>query len=381
MATVVASDLPSGIIPEIIDGVLPKVGVVTAWAESYSGKSAVAWWMSLCISSGVAWAGHKTKKGRVLYYASEGAAGMGNRNTAALIDSARRVPAAKCASSACFGANCKCTELWHFDDSNLLFSDTKFSLYDPASVDAIIAYARKVEFLRLIVVDVLTGFTGGHSLEFPTPAAHMMGQAQRLATAAQCCVLLLHHATKKGDMFRGAQAIYDLSDGFIHMQKPDREAGQPGAIICQKMKDGPEFDTIHYSLKKVAWYAKPGDEKATSGIVACEDTEFFSDGTVPVARSAGPRQLPVPVTPSHAGIYPLRRGAWEAGRLGARGVSRAGRDAGRAILRGVLLPVLLIAGITAAAAHANSTVNQDTLGGAGRMQAVITQAATPGAGR
>jgi hypothetical protein len=373
MATVVASDLPSGIIPEVIDGVLPKTGVVIAWGESYSGKSAVAWWASLAVSSGIAWAGHKTKRGRVLYYASEGAAGMGNRNMAAIIDSVKRVPAKTCKSSACFGGNCKCTEIWHLDDSNILFSDTKFSFHNPKDVDRIIAYAQKVELLRIIVIDVFTGFTGGFSLEMPTPAAFMMGQAQRLATAAQCCVILLHHATKKGDTFRGAQALYDLSDGFIHIQKPDRETGQPGAIVCQKMKDGPEFEPVHYNLKKVYWYTSEDDEKATSGIVAHEDAEFFSDAAVPVARSAGPRVLPVPVTSRQAGVYPLRRGAWEAGRLGARGVSRAGRDAGRAVLKGILIPLLVICGITAAAVHASEQADQDQLGGMRHAQVTVTR--------
>jgi AAA domain/Primase C terminal 2 (PriCT-2) len=63
----------------IIKGVLPKAELVVLYGESGSGKSFLALQMAAAIARGVPWRGLKTRPGRVVYIAAEGAGGFRNR--------------------------------------------------------------------------------------------------------------------------------------------------------------------------------------------------------------------------------------------------------------------------------------------------------------
>lgn len=66
----------------IIKGVLPRAELVVLFGESGSGKSFLALDLGAAIARGVDWRGHRTKAGRVVYIAAEGAGGFRGRLTA-----------------------------------------------------------------------------------------------------------------------------------------------------------------------------------------------------------------------------------------------------------------------------------------------------------
>ena len=63
----------------IIKHVLPEAELVVLYGASGSGKSFMALDMAGCIARGLPWRGKKTKQGRVVYIAAEGAGGFRNR--------------------------------------------------------------------------------------------------------------------------------------------------------------------------------------------------------------------------------------------------------------------------------------------------------------
>jgi KaiC/GvpD/RAD55 family RecA-like ATPase len=66
----------------IIKGLLPKAELVVLFGESGSGKSFVALDLACAIAQGKSWRGMRTKQGRVVYVAAEGAGGFRNRLSA-----------------------------------------------------------------------------------------------------------------------------------------------------------------------------------------------------------------------------------------------------------------------------------------------------------
>lgn len=65
-----------------IKHVLPKSELIVVYGESGSGKSFFVFDMVAAIARGESWRGHKTKKGRVVYIAAEGASGFRKRISA-----------------------------------------------------------------------------------------------------------------------------------------------------------------------------------------------------------------------------------------------------------------------------------------------------------
>lgn len=63
----------------IIKNVLPRAALAVIFGESGSGKSFLALDMAFAIVRALAWYGHKTIQGRVVYLAAEGAQGFRNR--------------------------------------------------------------------------------------------------------------------------------------------------------------------------------------------------------------------------------------------------------------------------------------------------------------
>jgi hypothetical protein len=63
----------------IIKGVIPLAELVVLFGESGSGKSFLALDIGAAIARGIAWRGHRTRQGRVVYIAAEGGGGFRNR--------------------------------------------------------------------------------------------------------------------------------------------------------------------------------------------------------------------------------------------------------------------------------------------------------------
>lgn len=205
----------------LIDGVLPKSGLVSLVAKESAYKTFAAIGMAAAVHTGTAWAGNPAERAPVLYLAAEGAGGM-----------RRRLRAWEIANEA------DLADLWILPASvNFLDSDDLERL--AAEIDTL------GELPRLIVVDTLARNMSGNE-----NAAEDMGRfiaaCDRLRTLTGGTVLVVHHENKLGG-YRGSTAFAGAMDTMIEAKRD----GMAVTLTCTKQKDGNEFDPIHLAARVV----------------------------------------------------------------------------------------------------------------------------------
>jgi hypothetical protein len=237
-----------------------------------------------------------------------------------------------------------------------------FSLMDDHHVRQLIGVLRKIPDLGILILDPMGGFTGGTSLDMPTPATKIVTAMKRIDREAECFVLGVHHTGHDEKRMRGAKALFDLSDTVIRCGN--------GEITCEKSKEGDLFEPIGFELKPVYWVDpnKPKSVKfdpelhvissmaAVPREIEDEEMSFLKEEQ----EDTGPRKPPQAVPPQMAGVTPLIRPGTV-----MRGASRAGRDIGRTGLRDAskalrfLGAIIVIIMIVAGAVHQNASVNNE----------------------
>ncbi|MBV2180968.1 MAG: AAA family ATPase [Castellaniella sp.] len=196
----------------IIKGVIPRADVVMVYGASGAGKSFLVLDMAAAIARGLDWRGHKTKQGRVVYIAAEGAGGFRKRVRA--YEQHNGVPL------------------------------TNFGVIDAApnflqKPDAV-AVARSVVAsggASLVVVDTLAQVTPGANENASDDMTAALAHCRAIGRATGAVVLLVHHAGK--DESRGARGWSGLRaavDAEIEVSRP-QETG-PRLARSTKQKDG-----------------------------------------------------------------------------------------------------------------------------------------------
>ena len=182
----------------LIDGLIPKNSLAMIYGTPGAGKSFLALDMALCIAHGRSWRSKETKKGGVIYLASEGFGGVGQRLRA-----------------------------WYShnqvsDHCDLRFMRTAIDFIEPENIEKLIRTISNVEFnVSMIVVDtVARSFSGEEN------SAKEMGGFVRacgaLMSATGATVLGVHHAGKAIDRgLRGSNALEGASDAILSVKKDD----------------------------------------------------------------------------------------------------------------------------------------------------------------
>jgi len=211
----------------LINGVLPKRGVVEMHGMPATGKSFIALDMALHIATGSSWHGHSTEQGRVLYVAAEGATGY-----------KRRVDAWKASRGL-------------HDIDALFFVASGVQLHEEIEVEGLLDSLNVKELgVSLVIFDTLARcFVGGDENSSAAMGTLLEG-ASKIGDELDATVLLVHHTRKDGATERGSIA---LRGGVDAMMSVERELGkQRFKFSSIKMKNAADFHPLWFELVPTA---------------------------------------------------------------------------------------------------------------------------------
>lgn len=193
------------------------------------------------VTSGEAWCGHRVRQAPALYIAGEGQRGILNR----------------AAAMGGFGE--------------------RFA-YLPAVVDlcstdldarALVSVYREVagDEPGAIVIDTLARAMAGGDENTAQDMGRLVRLAEEVRAATGCCVVLVHHSGKAGDM-RGSSALDGAVDTKVRVERAEDDTR---VAKIEKQKDGEEGLTVAFTLEPVAVGDDLDGEEVHSCIVRYTD--------------------------------------------------------------------------------------------------------------
>ena len=242
--------------PWLIYKVLPGYGVALLYGAPESGKSFIAIDWALCVASGKQWRGFPTRKGHVLYIASEGGEGIRKR-VAAWMDAYNitDVPNIQ----------------WLLDTMDFKDEDKVAELvveleqrYTPKRV-----HTGRGQFdhtgglaLELIVVDTLArnfGAEDENSFEAMQPFINAL---QGLANGTGATILLVHHTNAVGTRERGHSSLRGAVNVSYSTACTRDESNRITEVFLQndKQKDDPRHKQLVFQPRVYPLPMLPADE-------------------------------------------------------------------------------------------------------------------------
>jgi hypothetical protein len=237
---------------DLIDGILPKVGVAMLYGKSATLKSFVAvdWHMS--IEKGEEWGGRRVQKGASIYVAAEGAGGLTKRKVGYVM---RRGLLAGASFAMIPVAPKLGTEK---GDLDAIIATIEASGLKPA----------------LITIDTASKSLASGD-ENGTGMQTLLNNADALALHFQCCVLIVHHigvgenADKRPRGFSGSTGNVEA---LILCEREDKALR--ATLTLQKMKDGEDGIAFVVDVERVEiGVNKRGKVHSTLVVCAAAETE------------------------------------------------------------------------------------------------------------
>ena len=228
----------------IIKGMVPRAELLVLYGESGSGKSFVVLDMTMAIARGLPWRGRKTRQGRVVYVAAEGAGGFRNRVKAYATEhqvDLDQLP---------FGVVHAAPNLLSTKKGNVE-SD-------------VVELARAIGQADVIVVDTFAQTTPGANENSGEDMGQALAHCKLLHRATGALVVLVHHAGKdptKGA--RGWSGIKAAADAELEVVRD----GDLRILRNTKQKDGEDGQIWGFKLRQVNIGIDEDDELITSCVV------------------------------------------------------------------------------------------------------------------
>jgi KaiC/GvpD/RAD55 family RecA-like ATPase len=245
----------------LVKGVLPKAGLAVLFGEPGSGKSFLAFDLAGCLARGADWNGHKVRaKGRVVYVAAEGAAGMTLRAVA-----------------------------YNMKHPDAMHSAMKFW---PSAVNMLENGHRKLAKLiendggaDLIVIDTLAQSMAGGNENASEDMGKVISNCSKLHKATGALVLLVHHSGK--DASRGARGWSGLRGAADAELEVSRDyVTDTRQVRIGKQKDAADGGEFPFTLRGV----EVGRDSDGDPLTSCW-VEYLSPADVQKAREpAGNKQ-------------------------------------------------------------------------------------------
>lgn len=241
--------------PELVEDLLPQIGLATIYGPSTVGKSFVALDWVATIGTGRSLFGRDTESVGIIYLAFEGFHGIKKR-----IHGIKQEKGLRAVALELVDAPWTLTEEvdWagmraHITASNERLEETGYPL-------------------GVIVVDTLTAAYAGTDANSQAEVTKAMKHLKRLAMDLKCLVLVIGHTGK--DTARGmvgSFAYKSESDTFIELQVEKDELDNTvrrRSVFVEKVKDGAsEFTLADYDLREVRIGTKPNGKPITTCVV------------------------------------------------------------------------------------------------------------------
>lgn len=218
----------------LIRDLLPAATMGVIYGAPGSGKSFIAIDLMACVARGERWNGRKVRKGRVVYIAAEGEAGLRKRADAYMRHFG-------------LGDEDVADFLFHPGAINLLSDDWKpFSKVVEAAGGA-----------DVVVVDTLAQSMAGGDENTSEDMGKVIRAAQNLHAATGAMVILIHHSGK--DTSRGARGWSGLKGAVdVELTVEKDPESKLHTLAVAKQKDGEDGGEFNFRLRPVE--LDPDDE-------------------------------------------------------------------------------------------------------------------------
>lgn len=220
--------------PFLVKGLIPREGLTVQWGEPKSGKSFQASDIAFAVARGLDYRGRSVQQGPVVYCAAEGATGFRNR-----VEAYRR---------------------HHGIEGDLPFYLVPDALDLIADAKALVASVRDTLGAKspvLVALDTLNRSLAGSEND-PGDMGAYVKAADVIREAFACAVLVIHHCGTDGKKPRGHTSLTGAADAQLAVR---RTTDNVITTTVEWMKDGPEGDVLHSTLKVVTvGHDRDGDE-------------------------------------------------------------------------------------------------------------------------
>lgn len=230
----------------LIKAVLPDGDLVVLFGASGSGKTFVALDMAFAVAQGLPWRGNKTKKGKVVIIAAEGAGGL-----------TKRVKA----YAKFHGIDLREVEI------HVISAAPNF--LEEEDIAEVLAEIKALGDVALVVVDTLAQVTPGANENGAEDMGRALANLRMIRELTGATVMAVHHAGKdasKGS--RGWSGIKAAADAQIEVLR--HEDGQR-EIHLEKMKDGEDGLRFGFKLEIVELGLDADGDMLTSCVAIAAD--------------------------------------------------------------------------------------------------------------
>jgi len=242
----------------LIDGVIQSGGVTVVYGEPGVRKTFILQGAAKAVSRGKRWQNHKTKRGAVLFYETEGLQQLQPR-----LD----------AFNSRYGWN-------PGDGAPFKYVPEPVDLTTPKGIAALIRTGQKVDTLaqksgdrlRLVVIDpLIENMSGDENNE----GMEALSRGLRIiAKKLDCAVLCGHHSNASGERERGSAKLSARVLAMIRLENlPDGAVG----LVVEKQRNGPKIaielvPTVHGDSIVLEWvqemtaeeYARQGEQRRSA---------------------------------------------------------------------------------------------------------------------
>jgi RecA-family ATPase len=226
-----------------VHGVLPKAEICAVIGDSGSGKTFFILDMVLRIAAGMGWRNKKTRRGRVVYVAAEGAQGIKTR-----VDAWARH----------HGVD--------LEQVDLHIIGAAPSLLDPKDVGHLVKALLRLGNIDLVVLDTLAQVTPGAAENSSEDMGKALAHCKSLHATIKATILLVGHTGKDASRgLRGWSGIRAALDALVEITRLDTYRG----ATVTKLKDGKgEGEEYLFQLENMELdYDFEYDEPITSCVV------------------------------------------------------------------------------------------------------------------
>jgi len=241
-------DLPGLLVRSELDTLPPPVWLVRGWLTKESlarvsgapgsWKSFLALDMAACIATGREYHGCQVTRGRVLYVAGEGVAGLRKRVVAWERASGVSVP----------------------DDSFALLPYA-IPANNPDAWSRLEAHVRREKY-DLVILDTQARVTPGMDENSVDAMGEFVAGLEKLKRASKACILTVHHSGHGQKRGRGSSSVWGAMDIELFLDR-DKDKGT-ASLEFLKSKDSEEDERLVFKAKKWELWTDEEGEIVTS---------------------------------------------------------------------------------------------------------------------
>lgn len=235
-------------LPYLVKDLFDRGQIIVLWGAPGSGKTFCALSLATHIGAGQRWAGRRVKAGTVLYLCAESTRKRLENRVKALIG---RYP--------------------ELEDSRVLFVPTTLDLLqNEQDIADLIASAKQLEDVALIVIDTLAVTFGGGNENAPEDMGAYVANLKRIKAETGAAVLVVHHSGKdEAKGMRGHSALLGALDAEMSVERIEAPEGMPNRILkAGKLREGNSYsDLFAFSLEVVSLGVDPDGDLVTTCVV------------------------------------------------------------------------------------------------------------------